>query len=69
MAVGKPVIRKDIPTHSLYITNEFVGVLIENNVDEFVDAVLRFVSDDELMCKINENCLNESKKYNSLIVY
>jgi len=46
MPVGKPVIRKDVPIHSLYITNEFAGVLIENNVDEFVDAVLRFAIDD-----------------------
>jgi glycosyltransferase involved in cell wall biosynthesis len=69
MAAGKPVICNDIPTHTLYIKNEFTGVLIENNVDMFVDTVLRLASDDELRCRMSANCLNESKKYDSLIVY
>jgi Glycosyltransferase len=56
MSLGKPIVTTDIGTEGIPTTNS-ENILIANDADQFVDAVVKLVNDRELADNIGKNAI------------
>lgn len=68
LAMGKPVIANNIPTHTDYIQNGYNGYIIDMDPVQFKQVVMRLYNNRGQYKQISKNCIECSKRYDIRIV-
>jgi len=63
LACGLPVIVTDVPWMAEIIKKYDAGIVIKYNKNEFIDAVIKLMTNRELYFKLRENALKLAQKY------
>lgn len=61
-----PLITTDCGLHSpeiAYLEHQINGYMTNNNLNDYVEVVIRLLDDDALLSKLQHGCLESSKKY------